>query len=280
MRWLVEELYAPVRQALSIDTPIHHGRSAFQQIDIFENAFLGRVLALDGIIQTTERDEHVYHEMLTHVPLLGHGAVRDVLIVGGGDGGMLEEVLKHPVDSATLVEIDPEVVELSRRYLPAICGEAFDDPRSTVVIGDGAAFVNSTDRRFDLIIVDSSDPIGPAEVLFRGDFYGACRHALKPGGVLVTQNGVVFYQEDEVRGTHACFKELFTCHGFYFAAVPMYAGGLMAFGWASDEVDLAAVPESVVASRFRESGFGTRYYSEAIHKAAFAWPNHLRETLR
>lgn len=279
MRWLVEELYAPVHQALRIDVSIHHGRSGFQQIDIFENAQLGRVLALDGVVQTTERDEHVYHEMLTHVPILAHGAVKHVLIIGGGDGGMLEEALKHPVESVTMVEIDGEVVALSRQHLPGICGQAFDDPRADVIIGDGAAFVRESARQFDVIIVDSSDPIGPAEVLFRQEFYAACRERLAPGGILVTQNGVVFYQQDEVLGTHRCFRSVFRNHGFYFAAVPMYVGGLMAFGWASDSVDLLTVDRGTLADRYGVAKLTTDYYNPDMHAAALACPNALRRHL-
>ncbi|MBL28581.1 MAG: spermidine synthase [Rhodospirillaceae bacterium] len=279
MKWLVEELYAPIHQALRIDVSIHHGRSDFQQIDIFENAVLGKVLALDGVIQTTERDEHVYHEMLTHVPIMAHGAVKHVLIIGGGDGGMLEEVLKHPVESATMVEIDGEVVSLSRQHLPSICGQAFDDPRADVIIGDGAAFMRESDKRFDVIIVDSSDPIGPAEVLFRQEFYAACRARLTPGGVLVTQNGVVFYQQDEVLGTHRCFRNVFQKHGFYFAAVPMYVGGNMAFGWASDALDLLAIDRDALNGRWEKAGITTDYYNPDIHAASMACPSALKRRL-
>ena len=160
--WFHETLYPSVRQSLRIDKVIYEGRSRYQDILIFENEYLGRVLVLDGIVQTTEADEFYYHEMLGHVPIVGHGTAKSVLIVGGGDGGLLEEVLKHPVDRVVLVDIDGEVVRLCREHLPSICGGAFEDPRTELVIGDGIDFVRETELRFDVIIVDSTDPVGRA----------------------------------------------------------------------------------------------------------------------
>ncbi len=277
--WFEELLHDSVRQRLRIDRLIHRGETDFQRIEIFENEWLGRVLVLDGIIQTTEADEFIYHEMMTHVPLVAHGAPRRVLIVGGGDGGILEEVLKHPVAHVTMVELDPQVMALCREHLPAICGGAFDDPRSEVLFADGARFVQDTDQRYDVVIVDSPDPIGPAQVLFDSPFYAGCRRVLNPGGIMVTQNGVPFFQADEVVDTHAHLKRLFAHTGFYAAPVPTYSGGFMAHGWACDARDIRDTGRDEAARRIAALGLETRYYNADMQVGAFCLPNSIRRLM-
>lgn len=271
--WFHETLYSSVRQSLRVDKIIYQGKSRYQDILIFENEYLGRVLVLDGIVQTTEADEFYYHEMLSHVPIVGHGAVKSVLIIGGGDGGMLEEVLKHPLDHAVLVDIDGEVVDLCRRHLPAICGKAFEDPRTELIVGDGIEFVATTAQTFDVIIVDSTDPVGPGEVLFGKPFYQSCGRVLNQGGVIVTQNGVPFYQAEELTRTHRNFSDLFEYHGFFLAAVPTYAGGHMAFGWASAGMELSKIDFETVWSRLDTVPIETRYYNAEVHVGSFGLPN-------
>ncbi len=205
-----ETLYQGYGQRFSIDNMLHEVRTEHQHLVIFENARMGRVMALDGVIQTTEADEFIYHEMLTHVPILAHGAARRVLIIGGGDGGMLREVAKHKsVERITMVEIDGTVVDMCKEFLPNHSQGAFDDPRLNLVIDDGMRFVATTEERFDVIISDSTDPIGPGEVLFSENFYQACRRCLNEGGILVTQNGTPFMQLEEVRTTAARTDGLF-----------------------------------------------------------------------
>ena len=279
MTWFHETLHGAAQQSLEIGHLLYRGQTEFQSIEVFENAVLGRVLVLDGIVQTTERDEYVYHEMLTHVPILAHGEVSDVLIIGGGDGGALEEALKHPVASVTMVEIDAEVIAICREHMPAISGRAFDDDRSQVIVADGTAFVAETERRFDIIIVDSTDPVGPGNVLFQRPFYDNCRRCLRERGLLITQNGVPFFQADEVVSSGRAFAELFAHHGFYVAPVPSYYGGFLAFGWASPGLDLARVERAEVARRYAALGFETRYYNPDIHGAALAVPNDIRALL-
>jgi spermidine synthase len=245
---------------------------------IFHNAAFGRVLALDGIVQTTERDEFIYHEMLTHVPILAHGKVRHVLVVGGGDGGILREALRHDeVEQITQVEIDHQVIDLCRRYLPGHSEGAFDDPRVDIVIDDGLCFVRSTHQRYDVIISDSTDPIGPGEALFGEEFYAGCKRCLMPGGVLVTQNGVAFMQPDEVSTTARRLERVFDDWHFYCAAVPTYIGGVMAFGWATDAAGLRGTGIETLRRRYERSGLRTRYYNPAVHAAAFALPSYLME---
>jgi spermidine synthase len=276
----IETLYDAWDQRLRIDELLYDSETEHQRMIIFHNASLGRVMALDGIVQTTEKDEFIYHEILAHVPILAHGAVRRVLIIGGGDGGMLREVAKHTgVVAITLVEVDPGVIDLCRQFLPNHSAGAFEDERLDLVIADGLAFVKETEARFDVIISDSTDPIGPGESLFTEAFYAACKRCLNPGGVLVTQNGVVFNQMDEVVATAHHLKGFFADWHFFSAAVPTYVGGIMAFGWASDNASLRRQPLEVIARRFAKAAIDTRYYTPEIHRAAFALPRYLLEAI-
>jgi spermidine synthase len=275
-----ETLYDSYGQSFRIDKVYFESKTEHQHLLIFHNAMFGRVMALDGIVQTTEKDEFIYHEMLTHVPVLAHGKVTDLLIIGGGDGGMLREVVKHSgIERITQVEIDAKVIEMSREFLPNHSLEAFDDPRVDIVIDDGLSFVNNTQRRFDVIISDSTDPIGPGESLFTRDFYQACHDRLKPGGVLVTQNGVAYMQLDEVTTTARRLEPVFRDWHFYGAAVPTYVGGLMTFAWGSDNPELRRQPAGILEERFVTSGIHTRYYNPAIHQAAFALPQYIIEAI-
>ena len=276
----VETLYDSYGQRFSIDEVFFESRTEHQHLLIFHNAKFGRVMALDGVVQTTERDEFYYHEMLAHVPLFAHGAARRVLIVGGGDGGLLREVVKHRgVEQVTQVEIDESVVEMARTWLPDHSRGAFDDPRFELVIADGAEFVRTAERRFDVILVDSTDPIGPGEALFSTEFYRSCDALLAPGGVLVNQNGVPFMQLDEVRKTARAFRELFADRHFYGVAVPTYVGGIMTLGWATQDPALRTVPLEVLEARFADAAIDTRYYTPAVHRAAFALPRFVEEAI-
>jgi spermidine synthase len=214
--------------------------------------------------------------MIAHVPILAHGKARSVLIVGGGDGGMLREVLQHTgVEHVTMVEIDAAVIEMARQYLPNHSQGAFDDPRANIVIADGMDFVRETGERFDVIISDSTDPIGPGEVLFTDDFYGQCKRILNPGGIMVTQNGVPFFQVDEVQNTARRMSGHFGDQTFYAAAVPTYYGGIMTFAWGSDDTSYRTVSTTDLRRRYEASGITTRYYTPEIHGASFALPAYV-----
>lgn len=276
MTWFRESLHPEIEEGLRVDESIYDGRTEFQSVRIFRNDLLGRVLVLDNVVQTTELDEFFYHEMLAHVPILGHGAARRVLVIGGGDGGCLKQVLRHPVERVTMVELDRDVIALCRAHLPALSDGAFDDPRLRLVIGDGTAFVAETGERYDVIIVDSTDPIGPAVALFETPFYRDCRDRLAPGGVLVTQNGVPAFQQAEFEQSLAAFRALFAHSGFYYAAVPTYFGGDLAFGWASDGLRLNHADSAQLRDRYAARELRTRYYNPEIHQAAFAQPNYLK----
>ncbi|RVV99556.1 polyamine aminopropyltransferase [Mesobaculum littorinae] len=273
--WTIEKLHADHAQALR-ETIVHYdSQTDHQRLRVFENPTFGRILTLDDVVQVTERDNFIYHEMLTHVPILAHGAARRVLIIGGGDGGMAKEVLKHDsVSHVTMVEIDAGVVDFSKAYLLGISDGAFDDPRLDLQIADGAIFMRDTTDRFDVIIVDSTDPAGPGEVLFTEGFYGHAARALTEDGIIVTQNGVPFLQGDELTGTMRAFQALFSDASCYLATVPTYAGGPMAFGWGTNGTARHA-DLSTLQARFEASSIATDYYTPAIHQAAFALPPYI-----
>ena len=190
-----ETLHDQFGQYFAVDNVLYHEKTDHQDLIIFENAAFGRVMALDGVVQTTERDEFIYHEMMTHVPLLAHGHAKHVLIIGGGDGAMLREVSRHrSIETITMVEIDAGVVSFCRQYLPNHNAGSYDDPRFNLVIDDGVNFVNQTTQTFDVIISDCTDPIGPGASLFTSSFYEGCKRCLNPGGIFVAQNGVCFLQ--------------------------------------------------------------------------------------
>ena len=280
MREFVETLYDSYGQLFRADEILFEDKTDHQHLVIFHNAAFGRVLVLDGIVQTTEKDEFIYHEMLAHVPILAHGNARDVLIVGGGDGGMLREVTRHrSVERITQVEIDGQVIDLCRRFLPCHSDGAFDDPRVNVVIDDGLHFLQTCGQRFDVIISDSTDPIGPGEALFSRPFYAACQRGLNPGGILVTQNGVAFMQPEELAATAGHLAAVFADWHFYAAAIPTYVGGIMTFGWATDDAALRHTDLTLLNERFAACGVDTRYYNPEVHRAAFALPQNVLQTI-
>lgn len=274
-----ETLYPAWGQNFAQDKILFEAQTEHQHLVIFENARFGRVMALDGVIQTTQHDEFIYHEMMVHVPMLSLANPESVLIIGGGDGGILREVLKHQsVKHVTQVEIDQGVVDMCIQYFPNHSQGAFDDPRLNLVITDGAAFIESNTQQFDVIITDSTDPIGPGEVLFESRFYAGCARALTSAGILVTQNGVPFMQGDEVTNTYRRWKSYFQTRQFYLTPVPTYAGGAMAMGFAS-KADVLMPSVDVLHDRAKALG-PLRYYSAAVHQGAFGLPQYVANLLQ
>lgn len=275
-----ETLHANFGQYFSVEQVLFREQTEHQDLVIFENPVLGRVMALDGVVQTTERDEFIYHEMMTHVPLLAHGNARKVLIIGGGDGAMLREVCRHQgVEQITMVEIDAGVVEFCRQYLPNHNAGAYDDPRFKLVIADGVDFVSHSDEKFDVIISDCTDPIGPGESLFTSAFYEGCARSLNEGGIFVAQNGVCFLQQDEAVNSHSKLSQYFNDVSFYQTAIPTYYGGIMTFAWASQNPALRQLDSATLQQRFHQSGLDCRYYNPAIHAGSFALPQYLLNAL-
>ena len=275
-RWVEETFHPHWRVRLEADEILHEMKTEHQELVIFTNKTWGTVLMLDGVCQLTTSDEFVYHEMMAHVPLMVIDAPKQVLVVGGGDGGVLREVLQHPtVERAMLCEIDRTVIDTALKYYPEIPGDAYDDDRTVVVIADGCKFVAETDERFDAIIVDSSEPIGPSAVLHRREFFADCKHALKDNGILVTQNGLPFLYPSHLAGTTQAFASLFDNVAPYLCTQPCYFGGPFALNWASDEDEYLEIPKKWLAQRQDKRGIKTRYWTPAAHNAAFALPAYL-----
>jgi spermidine synthase len=280
-RWIAETLFDDLgfRMSYEVERVLYEMQTEHQHLVLFEHRFFGKMLMLDGATQVTTKDEFVYHEMMSHVPIFAHGNAKEVLIVGGGDCGIAEEVLKHKsIKRLTQVEIDASVVEFSKEHFPEFTKPVLGNKRFDLVIDDGMNFVAKTDRRFDVIIVDSTDPQGPGKILFSTKFYAGCKRCLAKGGVLVTQNGVPILQSGELTSTIGKFRRLFADATCYVAAIPTYVGGHMAMGFATDNKRVRETPEKTIAMRYRKAGrFPTKYWTPEIHKAAFALPRFIAD---
>ena len=281
--WINESLYPDWGQRFLVTRELARVKSDFQDIVIFESTSHGRVMVLDGVIQITEGDEFVYQEMLAHVPLLAHGSAENVLIIGAGDGGVLRRVLQHNnVKKAVMVEIDGEVIRLSKAFLPKIAGDAWTDKRADVIVGDGIDYVKkAADASFDAIIVDSTDPIGVGEVLITDEFYQNCARILTARGLIVNQCGVPFMQADELRETSLRRRTFFPHVTAYVAAVPTYVGGFMTLGWAAKDPSLTTTPIETIRDRAAATGLigATNYWTPEIHVGAFNLPPYIARHL-
>jgi spermidine synthase len=281
--WVNETLYAVWGQRFLIERELARVQSGFQDIMVFDSVTHGRVMLLDGVVQITERDEFVYQEMLAHVPLLAHGAATRVLIIGGGDGGVLRRVLQHRnVTRAVMVEIDGEVIRLAKEFLPNVAGDVWHDQRAEVIVGDGIDYVRrAADASFDVIIVDSTDPVGVGEVLFTDDFYAKAANLLSSLGLIVNQCGVPFMQADELRETSQRRAKFFAHVGAYVAAVPTYVGGFMTLGFAAKQHGLDSVAVDTIRSRAESAGVlgKTEYWTPEIQVGAFHLPPYIARHL-
>jgi spermidine synthase len=256
---------------------LYSGESDFQRIDVVETEGFGRMLFNDSIAMVSERDEWVYHEMIAHVPMFVHPGVRRALVIGGGDGGTVRELLRHAsVESVTLVEIDPLVIEACREHLQ-VTSAALDDPRVTVKIADGVRFVAETDERYELILIDSTDPIGPATPLFGAEFYRNVARILEPGGVVVSQAESPFYGAERQRSMLTILSGAFERTAIYNYTNLTYPGGLWSFTFATSG-DLCPIAD-FDADRFRRSALVCRYYNNLIHRGAFILPEFQRTNL-
>ncbi len=281
--WVNETLYPAWGQRFRVVRELARVQSQFQDIMVFESETHGRVMLLDGVVQITEADEFVYQEMLTHVPLLAHGAAKRVLIIGAGDGGVLKRVLEHrTVEKAVMVEIDGEVIRLAKEHMPGIAGDAWTDPRAEVIVGDGIDYVRqAAAASFDVVIVDSTDPIGVGEVLFTDEFYANAARLLSDRGLIVNQGGVPFMQADELRETNIRRAKAFPDTWAYVAAVPTYVGGFMTLGWAAKDKALRHVGVEDIRKRAQAAGIlgRTRYWTPEIHAGAFHLPPYIAQNL-
>lgn len=267
----VEELHQEtLGLRYKVKRTLFSGESDFQQIDIVETEGFGRMLLNDSVVMVSERDEFVYHEMIAHVPLFLHPAVRRALVIGGGDGGTVREILRHPsVEHCRLVEIDPLVVEGCRKHLLQTAA-ALDDPRVEVTLADGVEFVARSTESYDLIVVDSTDPIGPATPLFGEEFYRNLKKRLGPGGIVVSQAESPFYEMERQRSLLGILGGLFGRTHLYNYVNLTYPGGLWSFSYATD-ADLCPV-SGLDRQRIERSGMEFRYYGAEVHRAAFVLP--------
>lgn len=271
--WYTEKQTKDVGITCKVKQTLHVEKSEFQDIALIETEQYGRMLVLDGTVQTTIEDEFVYHEMITHVPLFTHPDPRKVVVVGGGDGGAIREILKHPgVEKACLVEIDNRVVEVSKRFLPEI-SVALDDKRAEVRIEDGIKFIRENRNQFDVVMVDSTDPVGPAVGLFMKDFYQSIFDSLKEDGIFVAQTESPFYNKDLISGVFRDISSIFPIAKLYLCSVPTYPSGYWSFTMGSKKFDPLEIPDG------RIKDLGTRYYNSDVHNAAFALPNFVKELL-
>lgn len=273
--WYTEKQTADYGITAKITKTLHTEKTEFQDLAMIDTVEFGRMLVLDGCVMTTIRDEYVYHEMIAHVALSAHPNPRRVLVVGGGDGGVIREIIKHPtIEQAVLAEIDGRVIEVSRQYLPEIAC-ALGDARVDVRVIDGIAHVQENPATYDVIIVDSTDPIGPAVGLFAREFYQSIARALKPDGIFVAQTESPFFNGDLIRRVHGDVSAIFKTTRLYLASIPTYPSGLWSFTIGSKVYD-----PTVIADPVRTSALQTRYYTPELHQAAFALPRFAAELVR
>ena len=277
--WFSEKHTPNVKLSIKVDRQLYSGKSEFQRIDVFDSPEFGRFLTLDGYMMLTEKDEFIYHEMIVHVPMAVHPKVRKVLVIGAGDGGVVRELVRYAdLEQIDMVEIDPLVVEVCKKYLPQTACR-LDDPRLHIYYEDGLRFVRSKEDEYDLIIVDSTDPFGPGEGLFTREFYGNCYKALKEDGIMVNQHESPFYPEDAVacQRAHKRIVESFPISKVYQAHIPTYPSGHWLFGFASKKYHPL---KDLRETEWNMRGIRCQYYTTTLHKGAFYIPAYVEEFLK
>jgi spermidine synthase len=283
-----EQLHEGFAQSFDLKGPmLANEQSEFQHIMIFDAPAVGRVLVLDDIVQLTTRDECAYSEILVHLPYFelaanGIEAAR-TLVIGGGDGAVAEEFLKHrSITQVDMAEIDPRVIELCKEHLPSVHKGAFDNERLKLRVMDGAAFIREPEQigAFDVIVADRPDPVGPAKVLFMDEFYGAVAKALKPHGIAIFQTGVPHFQADELKETVEQLSRSFKYAGVVLTVVPTYVGGFMGLTWASNDTRLGEADTGRIDAAFAKAAIDTDYYNPEIHQAALCLPNWIQKLLK
>ena len=276
--WFSEAQTQYVKLHIQVDKQLYSNQSEFQRIDVFESPEFGRFLTLDGYMMLTEKDEFIYHEMITHVPMAVHPDVKDVLVIGAGDGGVVRELTRYPeIEKIDMVEIDPMVVEVCKEYLPQTASK-LDDPRLTIYYEDGLRFVRTPEDKYDLIIVDSTDPFGPGEGLFTKEFYGNCFKALREDGIMVNQHESPFYEADAIacQRAHKRIVDSFPISRVYQAHIPTYPSGHWLFGFASKKYHPL---KDLNTAKWNKRGLSCNYYTTTLHKGAFYLPAYVEKLL-
>jgi spermidine synthase len=276
--WYTEKHTENAGITLQVTKSLFSGKSEFQQLDIVETIEYGRMMLLDGLVMVTERDEFVYHDMITHPALFVHPDPKKVLVIGGGDGGTIREIMKHKgVEEAVLCEIDGLVIEKSIELLPSMaCDINGSNPRVKLHVDDGIAYIRDHQDAFDLILVDSTDPIGPAEGLFEEDFYRMVSGALKKDGIMVAQSESPFYHGEIQKNMYRNLRAVFPIVEMYQAFIPTYPSGFWSFAFASKEYHPV---KDFDRERAKNRGFYTKYYNEDLHLGAFMLPTFARENI-
>ncbi len=255
---------------------LYHKTSPYQVVDVFESRAFGNVLTLDGLMMVTEKDEFFYHEMIAHIPLLTHNNPKNVLVIGGGDGGTVREILKHEsVEHVDLVEIDELVVEASKKYFPKVAFE-LDNPKVSVLIQDAIDFIKDKKNVYDVVLIDSTDPIGPGVGLFNENFYNNVKKALKKGGIVVPQTEGPFAQSENFKKTYQLLNKVFKFVAPYVGPMPTYPGGYWSWGFCSDDVEIPSV-DKIDVNRAKKIEKTCKIYNLALHEAVFKVPNFVRE---
>ena len=276
--WFSDYHTEKVKVSVKVQKQLFGLQTEFQRIDVFDSPEFGRFLTLDGYMMLTEKDEFIYHEMITHVPMAVHPLTKKVLVIGAGDGGVIRELTRYPeIEHIDMVEIDPLVVEVCRKYLPKTACR-LDDPRLSIHYEDGLKYVRFKENEYDLIIVDSTDPFGPGEGLFTREFYGNCYKALKEDGIMVNQHESPFYAEDAeaCKRAHKRIVESFPISRVYQAHIPTYPSGHWLFGFASKKYHPL---KDLDETRWNLRGLDCRYYTTTLHKGAFYLPAYVEEML-
>ena len=277
--WYSEQHTKNVKLSIRVDKQLHTRKSEFQRIDVFESKEFGRFLTLDGYMMLTEKDEFIYHEMIVHVPMAVHPDCKKVLVIGAGDGGVIRELTQYNcVQQIDLVEIDEEVVEVCKEYLPKTSCR-LDDKRVKIYFQDGLKFIRRCKNEYDLIIVDSTDPFGPGEGLFTKEFYGNCYKALKEKGIMVNQHESPFYEEDAIamQRAHKRIVESFDISRVYQVHIPTYPSGHWLFGFASKKLHPI---KDLNKEAWNKLGIKTKYYNTKLHVGSFALPNYVEDLLK
>lgn len=277
--WYTEEWTENVRFSIKVDKHLFSDKSKFQQVDVFESKELGKFLTLDGLMMVNYKDEFIYHDMIVHVPMATNMNIKNVLVIGGGDGGTVRELTRYPkIEKIDMVEIDKMVVDVSKQYID-ICACKLDDNRVNLYYEDGVNFVkDSKDKSYDLIIVDSTDPIGPGEGLFSVDFYKDCYRILGDDGILVNQNESPYFEFNakEMKRANEKIRGLFPITKVYQAHIPTYPSGHWLFGFASKKFDPIDNQDKI---EWESLNLKTKYYNSDIHKGAFMLPQYVRDML-
>ncbi|MGI6550073.1 MAG: polyamine aminopropyltransferase [Syntrophomonadales bacterium] len=274
--WFSELHQNRVGLTIKVKQLLYSGESPFQRIDILDTYEFGRMLVLYGSIMITEKDEFVYHEMLGHVPLFTHPDPKQVLVIGGGDGGTVRETLKHPeVERVTLVEIDEMVVRKCQEYFPEVAGQ-LSNPRARLLFADGEKFLSSTQEKFDVILCDAADPIGPAEVLFQKDFHQMAYDRLNDDGIFVTQSESPFFHQRTFKKLYENLSRIFPIVRVYWAYIPTYPSAIWSFTLCSKKYDPIADFDQ---ARYQKMQLETNYYNDGIHQAAFVLPNFIKKLI-